>query len=301
MHLQSHTADFADKDRRDWLINLRFLRSSMQQTGWPQPVWSEAELLDVVGRIASNNFGIYTSKQRQQPQPQGTDAAVTNKGQHRDVMSASREAAADSAVKVAASSNGDDAGSHMPLSGADAVLAARSTGVAPWPMQDSGQQLTQTSAPGNQDSEQIAALGANGGPSARTSLLESLSLKDQAETPEHTQSDLSESATSHVEAKPIQAQGGRACGVAVPAKQTKEDVIGREVYITASYFNHSCEPNCVKNHAHGQQAGIASATALRDIKASLQSACEDVALSCCRVQADFFVSSLCQWSVTCSS
>ncbi|KAL0052719.1 hypothetical protein WJX82_006660 [Trebouxia sp. C0006] len=45
------------------------------------------------------------------------------------------------------------------------------------------------------------------------------------------------------------------------------DKTSQEMYITASFFNHSCEPNCVKKRVHGQHSGLASVTALRDIKA----------------------------------
>lgn len=48
----------------------------------------------------------------------------------------------------------------------------------------------------------------------------------------------------------------------------KEEVIGREMYITASFFNHSCEPNCVKTRKQGSAQGIAAVTALRDIQVS---------------------------------
>lgn len=51
-----------------------------------------------------------------------------------------------------------------------------------------------------------------------------------------------------------------------------EEVIGREMYITASLFNHSCEPNCVKRREQGQALGqaqsMAAVTALRDIEVS---------------------------------
>ena len=46
----------------------------------------------------------------------------------------------------------------------------------------------------------------------------------------------------------------------------KEEVIGREMYISASFFNHSCEPNCVKTRDQGTAHGIAAVTALRDIE-----------------------------------
>ena len=39
--LQSHAADFTDKDRRDWLVSLRFLRAAMQHADWPGDIWSE--------------------------------------------------------------------------------------------------------------------------------------------------------------------------------------------------------------------------------------------------------------------
>ena len=65
-------------------------------------------------------------------------------------------------------------------------------------------------------------------------------------------------------------QGLKICAQQLPARQkpAKEDVVGREMYITASFLNHSCEPNCIKHRLLGQQSGIATVTALRDIKAS---------------------------------
>ena len=303
LQLQSHAADFADKDRRDWLINIRFLRSSMQQATWPGPVWPEAELLEMVGRIVSNNFGIYTSRQRQQPhhshhdaQEDGTPAGQASSSSalpsasslHSGSSSgeatghlrgcslpnaqdngapagqASSSSALPSASSLHSGSSSEEAtespsGRLLPL--ATPQSASSSQSVMPWPMQAATEQLVRSdsmSPPhGNStadvcDTQRLFP--------ALDSAVGALSVDGPAQ--DCTQQSKS-SATQHTEADLNQVQKGRA---ATGTQKAKEDVIGREMYITASFFNHSCEPNCVKKRVHGQHSGLASVTALRDIK-----------------------------------
>ena len=266
LHLQSHAADFADKDRRDWLINLRFLRSSMQQAGWPGPIWSEDELLDVVGRIASNNFGIYTTKDRPQAQSQSAcSQATAQKG-----GAASAEVASLREAVPIADSNGTKAGECVVCSALP--QAEHRSGflldtVPLWPMQADAAQLAKQGAGPHPDADSQsdgtpAAASHATGPKDLDSALGLLSVDEQSNGPE-----LSGNGTTqqHPETQPIKAETGL---TAVGKKVAKEDVIGREMYITASFFNHSCEPNCVKQRVHGQQAGTASVTAIQNIKVS---------------------------------
>ena len=260
LQLQSHAADFADKDRRDWLINIRFLRSSMQQATWPGPVWPEAELLEMVGRIVSNNFGIYTSRQRQQPHHSHHDAQEdgTPAGQ---VSSSSALPSASSLHSGSSSEEATESPSGRLLPLATPQSASSSQSVMPWPMQATTEQLVRSdsmSPPhGNStadvcDTQRLFP--------ALDSAVGALSVDGPAQ--DCTQQSKS-SATQHTEADLNQVQKGRA---ATGTQKAKEDVIGREMYITASFFNHSCEPNCVKKRVHGQHSGLASVTALRDIK-----------------------------------
>lgn len=63
---------------------------------------------------------------------------------------------------------------------------------------------------------------------------------------------------------------------AVPADrpgQLRETLGGRELYIAASYFNHSCEPNCImtrpfsgQRKRQGGEADACCVSALRDIQ-----------------------------------
>ena len=260
LQLQSHAADFADKDRRDWLINIRFLRSSMQQATWPGPIWPESELLDVVGRIVSNNFGIYTSRQRQQPHHSLPNAQEDGA----PAGEASSSSALQSASSLHSGSNGGEAtgdpkGHWLPL--ATPKPASSSQSVMPWPMQAATEQLVRSdsmSPPhGNStadvcDTQRLFP--------ALDSAVGALSVVGPAQC--CTQQSKS-SASRPTEAELSQVQRGRA---ASGIQKAKEDVIGREMYITASFFNHSCEPNCVKKRVHGQHSGLASVTALRDIK-----------------------------------
>ncbi|KAK9811310.1 hypothetical protein WJX72_001575 [[Myrmecia] bisecta] len=58
--LQNHADDFAARDRKDWLKALNFLITAMARASWPGPLPHDAEeLLPFVGRMGSNNFGIY--------------------------------------------------------------------------------------------------------------------------------------------------------------------------------------------------------------------------------------------------
>lgn len=261
LQLQSHAADFADKDRRDWLINIRFLRSSMQMATWPGPVWPEAELLEMVGRIVSNNFGIYTSRQRQQPHHSLPNAQEDGA----PAGEASSRSALQNAGSLHSGSSGEEATGNstdhlLPL--ATAKPASSSQNVTPWPMQADTEQLVRSdpmsSLHGNStadvcDTQRLfPALDSAVGALSVVGPAQGCTQHSKSSAPQHTQAELS------------QVQRGRA---AAGIQQAKEDVIGREMYITASFFNHSCEPNCVKKRAHGQHSGLASVTALRDIKA----------------------------------
>ena len=63
---------------------------------------------------------------------------------------------------------------------------------------------------------------------------------------------------------------------AVPADkpgQFREALVGRELYIAASYFNHSCEPNCImtrpfsgQRKRQGGETDACCVSALRDIR-----------------------------------
>ena len=260
LQLQSHAADFADKDRRDWLINIRFLRSSVQQATWPGPVWPEAELLDMVGRIVSNNFGIYTSRQRQQPHHSHADAQEDGA----PAGEASSSSALQSASSLHSGSSGEEATGNprrhlLPL--ATPKPASSSQSVMPWPMQADTEQLVRSdsmSLPHGNSTADVC--GTQRLFPALDSAVGALSVDGPAQC--CTQQSKS-SAPRHTEAELSQVQRGSA---ATGIQKAKEDVVGREMYITASFFNHSCEPNCVKKRVHGQHSGLASVTALRDIK-----------------------------------
>ncbi len=261
LQLQSHAADFADKDRREWLINIRFLRSSMQQATWPGPVWPEAELLDMVGRIVSNNFGIYTSRQRQQPHHSLPNAQED--GSHAPAGVAASSSALQSASSLHPGSSDEEAtGNPMGqlLPPATPKPASSSQSVMPWPMQAATEQRVRSDALSLPHINSTADVcGTQRLVPALDSAVRALSVDGPAQC--CTQQSKS-SATQHTKVELSQVQRGRATGI----QKAKEDVIGREMFITASFFNHSCEPNCVKKRVHGQHSGLASVTALRDIK-----------------------------------
>ncbi len=318
LQLQSHAADFADKDRRDWLINIRFLRSSMQQATWPGPVWPEAELLDMVGRIVSNNFGIYTSRQRQQPHHSHADAQEdgTPAGQASSssaLPSASSLHSGSSCVEATghlrghslpnAQDNGAPAGEassssalqsasnlHSGSSGEDATGTPRghllplttpkptssSQNVMPWPLQADTDQLVRSDpmSPlhGNSTADVCStqrffpALDSAVGALCVVAPAQDCTQQSKSSAPRQIEAELSQVHRGRA-ATGIQKAKEDVIGRAAAGNQkAKEDVIGREMYITASFFNHSCEPNCVKKRVHGQHSGLASVTALRDIK-----------------------------------
>lgn len=284
VHLQSHASDFASKDRRDWLINLRFLRQSMQQAQWPGHIWSESALLDMVGRIASNNFGIYSTRQRLQPETQPRDVVSC---QDACVPSSPQ---ADSCQKQstiphkAAQQGGDGPSSaaqtqrsscdphnvHVSREGPE--LGAKTAEVQPtcekpafagsampWPL------LADRESSPAAIAEPVYALeGAPTGCNSSIDMPQQHSQQDQSSPlPEKQKQGPSTADQPGVKDTKRQQPQGEAGG-----KPVREDVVGREIYITASFFNHSCEPNCVKHRLLGPQSGVASVTALRDIKVS---------------------------------
>ena len=318
LQLQSHAADFADKDRRDWLINIRFLRSSMQQATWPGPVWPEAELLDMVGRIVSNNFGIYTSRQRQQPHHSHTDAqedgapagqASTSSAppsasslhsgssseeatghlrghslpNAQDNGAPAGEASSSSALQSASNlhsgSSGEDAtgtprGHLLPL--ATPKPASSSQNVMPWPMQAATEQLVRSDSMsplhGNSTADVCStqrffpALDSAVGALCVVAPAQDCTQQSKSSAPRQIEAELSQVHRGRAATRIQKAKEDVIGRAAAGNQKAKEDVIGREMYITASFFNHSCEPNCVKKRVHGQHSGLASVTALRDIK-----------------------------------
>ncbi|KAL3157833.1 hypothetical protein ABBQ32_012253 [Trebouxia sp. C0010 RCD-2024] len=282
--LQSHAADFTDKDRRDWLVSLRFLRAAMQHAHWPGDIWSEDALLDMVGRIASNNFGTYSTRQRQPQQPVTPskfceplavpDEAASCQSQcllrPKSTLPNSDEQAACSQMQssfydssqqqtLQHPSSSSPHASKQPLScQADAGPTAEPRGLLPWPLQAEAQipLPSPTQTPGAED-----------GTPQRSSLTVDRPRDHQPLLPGSSVQTCDRTAPSKDEL--LSKKPSRICVQQPPARQkpAKEDVVGREMYITASFFNHSCEPNCIKHRLLGQQSGIATVTALRDIKA----------------------------------
>ncbi|DBA72574.1 TPA: hypothetical protein ACH3X2_010328 [Trebouxia sp. C0005] len=232
----------------------------MQQATWPGPVWPEAELLDMVGRIVSNNFGIYTSRQRQQLHH--SHAAAQEDG------ASAGEASLRSALQSASSLHIGNSGEEPTRNPRDHLLplatpkpASSSQNVMPWPMQADTDQLVRPDSMSPPHGNSTADVcGTRRLFPAIDSAVGGLSVGGVAQC--CTQQSKS-SAPWHTEAELSQVQRGRA---ASGIHKAKEDVVGREMYITASFFNHSCEPNCIKKRVHGH-SGLASVTALRDIKA----------------------------------
>ena len=287
--LQSHAADFTDKDRRDWLINLRFLRASMQQAHWPGDIWSEDALLDMVGRIASNNFGIYSTRQRLQPQQSQQPAIPSKTCEPRSVpdQAASFQSQGSLSPKLSQRHSNEQLASeqtqamphtvvekpplphHVSLLAqggsalqqpaspqAKAHSAAAPQEVRPWPLQAKAHSHSHSSEPAAAQSRTPQSSS----PAARPHQQQPFQLDSPALVCDKQRFRQIDFATKKCSKRPVR----------LPAKErpAKEDVVGREMYITASFFNHSCEPNCVKRCLHGQQSGVATVTALRDIKAS---------------------------------
>ncbi|KAL0037294.1 hypothetical protein WJX79_000145 [Trebouxia sp. C0005] len=221
---------------------------------------AESELLDMVGRIVSNNFGIYTSRQRQQLHH--SHAAAQEDG------ASAGEASLRSALQSASSLHIGNSGEEPTRNPRDHLLplatpkpASSSQNVMPWPMQADTDQLVRPDSMSPPHGNSTADVcGTRRLFPAIDSAVGGLSVGGVAQC--CTQQSKS-SAPWHTEAELSQVQRGRA---ASGIHKAKEDVVGREMYITASFFNHSCEPNCIKKRVHGH-SGLASVTALRDIKA----------------------------------
>ncbi|KAL3159851.1 hypothetical protein ABBQ38_010252 [Trebouxia sp. C0009 RCD-2024] len=290
VQLQSHGADFTDKDRRDWLVSLRFLRAAMQHAHWPGDIWSEDTLLDMVGRIASNNFGIYSTRQRSHPQQPVTPSkfckplavpdqapscqsqcllpptsTLPNSVGH--AASSQIQSSFDDSVQqqtlprssLSPHATATDASQQALLRQADAGVNADPRGLLPWPLQAEAQ----TPLPSSSQTP-----GAEDGTSQRSPPTVDKARDHQPFPPGPLVHIRDRTAPSKEEL--LSKKGSKVCDQRAPARQkpAKEAVVGREMYITASFFNHSCEPNCVKHRLLGQQSGIATVTALRDIKAS---------------------------------
>lgn len=264
----------------------------MQQAHWPGGIWSQDSLLDMVGRIASNNFGIYSTRQTlqpQQPQHPATpskycetravpDEAASCQSQcalspdstqrHSNEQLASDQTMHHNVVEkqpppcqMSLLAEGYSASQQPASPQAEAHSAAVPREVLPWPLQA--------------DAHSCSLLPCSSDPAVA-----------KASTPQGS-SMTADRAPQH---QPFQADSptqlcGKQCSDQVklssntgskhPVKQVpvkerpaKEDVVGRQMYITASFFNHSCEPNCIKRRSHGQQSGVAAVSALKDIKAS---------------------------------
>ena len=321
IQLQSHAVDFTDKDRRDWLINLRFLRASMQHAHWPGDVWSEDALLEMVGRIASNNFGVYSTRQRPQPrQPAAStescgispipDQAVNHQPQclllpsfttqhssnvhwtcdqihatpHNVVEKDALRQCLSPDAKASSASQPQPASSFQPPSQsqapsqsappsqphpkpaspaqADAHSGAVTREVLPWPLQ------AEVQSPLPPLSAHAVAAGSTLPCSSLTADRPGQQQPSQPDSPVLLADKVKQ--PSKVELPSNNALKHPAQRLLAKEKPAKEDVVGREIYITASFFNHSCEPNCIKHRLLGQQqSGVATVTALRDIKASM--------------------------------
>lgn len=284
--LQSHAADFTDKDRQDWLINLRFLRTSMQHAHWPGEIWSEDALLDMVGRIASNNFGIYSTRQRRRPEqpatpsipcdpravpglamccqsqcslsPQSTQAHSSEQSACKQNQAVAHGMAVKQPLPCCASpaAMGDSALQQPTPPQAEACSASEPREVLPWPLQADAH----LHSPLPYSSEAVEAKGSLPQGSSPTA--------DRPRQQQPFQPDSLELLCDEQAASQDQPSGNRGSKHPAKGKPAREDVVGREMYITASFFNHSCEPNCIKRRLVGQQSGVATVTALRDIKAS---------------------------------
>lgn len=290
--LQSHAADFTDKDRRDWLINLRFLRASMQHAQWPGEIWSEDALLDMVGRIASNNFGIYSTRQRRQPQQPKEPATPSKHSDPRAVPGQAMCCHSQSSLSPQSTqrhgnkhftceqtqalphgveekqplpccasplTKGDSAIQQSAATQAEASSACSAPEpqeVLPWPLQADAH--LHSPLPCSSEPTQGSPLQGSPLPDHRP----------RQQQPFQPQLLCDEQGSCQVQ--PSGNRGSKHPAQRLPTKEkpAKEDVVGREMYITASFFNHSCEPNCIKRRLVGQQSGVAVVTALRDIKAS---------------------------------
>lgn len=179
LQLVSHTDGWAEEDRADWLRFAQQLLRMLSKAGWTGRFPSLQEILSHVGRITSNNFGIYA-----EPVQQGAQQEVEQQGQPVTCLAAA-----------------DRSPPQAPVGSAAGPAAA----------EGEGRQAVLYSSP------PAAAAVAGAGPAQRAQ---------------------------------------RA------AKRHREELIGRELHIAASFFNHSCAPNCVVHRGWG----TARISALRDIK-----------------------------------
>ena len=272
MCLQSHAADFTSKDAKDWLISLRFLRTSMQQAGWPVPIWSEAELLDLVGQIASNNFGIYSVKHRRRDCSHNTSPQLVQQQQQqqqeqqqhqqqlqcqarRDEQQASPSSKSCHSSLTCQRTLDSCSTSCQPALSGQETFPGPST-LAPWPMQGSRQlpvsilrndikpsadiktprTASETSTPALQidDSTTVRAAESCG---ATPSATADAGAEDGAEDGISVKS----SSDPVARAMSVQAVVSMDSSTAEAAlsgvqKPPKEDAVGWELYITASFF-----------------------------------------------------------------
>jgi hypothetical protein len=322
---------------QDWLKAVEFLRGALGRAKWPGHIPSADVLLDLVGRITTNNFGIYTGREGSSSST-GDDVNLTRldagpcdgthvpEAQARETCGVARENYNGEVGDCPAQRQGiggetlaEDKGAgektsgEMPEAlgrgsnhGAGAAKGAQDTtegwsggsSTAKDALETLNSGMDRVCLAGERakgDDDDVASHGVtkegdvlghdvatepNSGNPCVVNPCKSADVVSQGfllsgnPTISGGPSDCSntggdvkegdeeEAAVMIGMAKPAETPGGPAPaeGASRKGERVREDVIGRELFIGVSFFNHSCNPNCVVERSQG---GVARVIATR--------------------------------------
>lgn len=263
--LQHHPESMSERDLQEWKLALKHLRSALERAQWPEPVPPEAVLLSWVGRIAANSFGLHVDPSAGiVPLPAAAGVA------DEEPASASIAPAEVAAARLAAfqlaqrqlwsedqpdcmaeglmptthtkalpsvsinDSQSSDTPSALQLRTSPSRPSAAATEHVFKPTNTADHMLDGKVQTCELSAEEITATSAALG--ATSSCL--LGLGNNSAQPGRLDNN---HGTSFV-------QGARdILGVpeSIGSNSSSARAVGRELFITGSYFNHSCAPNCI--------------------------------------------------------
>ncbi|MEW5316105.1 MAG: hypothetical protein WDW38_007491 [Sanguina aurantia] len=215
--LGGHADKWKGEELKDWSKGVKFLRAALVKSRWSGTIPDERALMEWASRIESNNFGLFALRQRGK-----ADADWESRTPHQPTPSASS-----TPVPVSSSSS-----QHSGVLAVPAAAAAAAAAAAVPVLSVTRPGLSAALTGLHIDTASLRGKPAQASATGGGSHIDSASLR----------------------AKPAQAHatGGRSSltdFVLAGAGDCREELTGRQLYITTSYFNHSCRPNCFMDHS----------------------------------------------------
>lgn len=310
------------KDRDDWLKGAKFLITALHKSHWPGPIPDAEEVIGYVGKIAANNFGIYShqTKRIAAHSLQATSCTLNVSCSNGDALQSCCDTAERSLERSETAASPCSPGLNRNAEGVLAHAAADdssgpqqqqqqlvSASARAWPLiDDLALQLqtvtlasnqppvdshdngsrdaatasdTLTDTPWNSAPSTCEAVGTRNDHAAIVSVSPAdapgldpcvTEVKHMDESGQH-----STSSTEQIAEAPTVRISAADMGTKVankPPRGPREEAVGRELYITASYFNHSCDPNCM------MMAGVGLVTAQQEIKVRTNKAYQNISV-----------------------